>query len=87
MHASAGDEIVVDGPHLGDPRRSGEVLEVLDEGGAVHYRIRWDDGHESIFFPRLRRPRDPRPARASIDHTYCGLSTLVVGWRHSTAQG
>ncbi len=51
MHASAGDEIVVDGPHLGDPRRAGEVLEVLDEGGVVHYRVRWDDGHESIFFP------------------------------------
>lgn len=51
MQASVGDEIVVDGPHLGDPQRKGEILEVLDQGGVVHYRVRWDDGHESVFFP------------------------------------
>ena len=51
MHAKVGDEILVDGPHLGDPPRSGEVLEVREQGGVVHYSVRWDDGHESIFFP------------------------------------
>jgi hypothetical protein len=51
MHATIGDEIVVDAPHTGDARRKGEIIEVLDEGGAVHYRVRWEDGHESFYFP------------------------------------
>ena len=28
-----------------------EILEVLGTRGHRHYRVRWDDGHESIFFP------------------------------------
>ncbi len=49
---SAGDEIVVDSMHAGEPPRCGEVLEALGLDGMAHYRVRWDDdGHESIFFP------------------------------------
>jgi hypothetical protein len=51
IHAKVGDEIVVDNMELGHPRRTGEVLEVLGEGDTQHYRVRWDDGHESVFFP------------------------------------
>ena len=51
MNANVGDEIVVDGPHIGDEPRKGEILEVLTAGGVVHYRVRWDDGHEAIFYP------------------------------------
>lgn len=51
MEARPGDEIVVDAPHIGDVRREGEILEVIDEGGTVCFRVRWDDGHESVFFP------------------------------------
>ena len=51
MKANVGDEIVVDGPHQGDLRKMGEVLEVRDQGGVVHYRVRWDDGHEGLFYP------------------------------------
>jgi hypothetical protein len=51
MHAKVGDEIVVDGLHTGDPKREGEVLEILERDGVTHYRVRWDDGHESIFYP------------------------------------
>lgn len=49
------------GPHEGDwievaglpgnaPRR-GQILEVLGEGEHVRYRVRWDERHESVFFP------------------------------------
>ena len=31
--------------------REGEVLEVLSAGGVVHYHVRWDDGHETLFYP------------------------------------
>jgi hypothetical protein len=51
MDAKVGDEIVIDGTHTGDPQREGEILEILERGGVVHYRVRWDDGHESVFFP------------------------------------
>jgi hypothetical protein len=51
IHARVGDEIVVDSNELGHPPRRGEVLEVLGTGETQHYRVRWDDGHESLFFP------------------------------------
>lgn len=51
MQAKVGDEIVVDSLHTGDLPRKGEILEILDSGGVVHYRVRWDDGHETLFYP------------------------------------
>ena len=33
------------------PRRLAEVLEVLGSDEHRRYHVRWDDGHESIFFP------------------------------------
>jgi Domain of unknown function (DUF1918) len=51
MDAKVGDEIVVDAVHEGEPKREGEILEISDRGGVVHYRVRWDDGHESLFYP------------------------------------
>jgi hypothetical protein len=51
MDAKVGDEIVVDAVHTGEPKREGEILEIADRGGVVHYRVRWDDGHESLFYP------------------------------------
>ena len=50
MQAAVGDEIVVEADTVGRLRRRGEILEVLTTGGE-HYRVRWDDGHESLFFP------------------------------------
>ena len=29
----------------------GEILEIRGESGHERYRIRWEDGHESIFHP------------------------------------
>jgi Domain of unknown function (DUF1918) len=52
VHAKTGDRLVVESTHVGQPRREGEVLEVVPgEGDTEHYRVRWDDGHESIYFP------------------------------------
>jgi uncharacterized protein DUF1918 len=45
-----GDWIEVHGlPGL--PPRRGQILEVLGRPGHVHYRVRWDERHESIFYP------------------------------------
>jgi len=51
IHAQVGDEIVVDNMQLGHPPRRGQVLEVIGSGDEQHYRVRWDDGHVSVFFP------------------------------------
>jgi hypothetical protein len=51
ISAKVGDAIVVDNMELGRPPRQGEVLEVIGDGDVQHYRVRWDDGHESLFFP------------------------------------
>jgi hypothetical protein len=54
VHAKTGDRIVVESVHVGQARREGEVLEVTPgrhEREREHYRVRWDDGHESIYFP------------------------------------
>jgi hypothetical protein len=50
-HAEVGDLIVIQGQHVGERTRSGEILEVLGAPEHEHYRVRWEDGHESIFTP------------------------------------
>jgi Domain of unknown function (DUF1918) len=35
----------------GGPPRHGQVLEVLGQPGHEHYRVRWDEEHESVHYP------------------------------------
>jgi hypothetical protein len=51
MRAAIGDQIVIETTTLDSPRRRGEVIEVIGSGEREHYRVRWQDGHESICFP------------------------------------
>jgi hypothetical protein len=51
MDAHIGDRILVESRKVGSGRKMGEVVEVIQGGGGPHYRIRWDDGHESIVYP------------------------------------
>ena len=46
-----GDVIVIETTTLDAQRRQGHVMEVLGDGEREHYRVRWQDGHESIYFP------------------------------------
>ena len=48
---TVGDVIVVGGHSVGGERTMGEILEIRGESGHERYRIRWEDGHESIFHP------------------------------------
>ena len=52
MKARPGDWIIVEGTHVGDRRRRGEVLEARGEDGNPPYLVRWGDGdHEALVFP------------------------------------
>jgi hypothetical protein len=50
-NGQAGEVIEIEAHHLGEGRRIGEILEVLDPGEHEHYWVRWDDGRESLFYP------------------------------------
>ena len=51
MRCCTGDQIIVETTTLDTPRRQGEVIEVIGQGEREHYRVRWQDGHESVYFP------------------------------------
>jgi len=46
-----GDIVETGRRRVGETSRGGEVLEVLDGDDRPHYRVRWQDGHESILYP------------------------------------
>jgi len=49
--AKVGDLIVIVGHRVGESERIAEILEVLGELPNERYRVRWDDGHESVYYP------------------------------------
>lgn len=51
VDAKIGDEVVVDARRTGGPLREGEILDIVERGGVIHYVVRWDDGRETVFFP------------------------------------
>ena len=51
MQAKVGDGLTVKGRHQGDEDRHGEIVEVHGEKGSPPYLVRWQDDHESVFFP------------------------------------
>lgn len=51
MNVKIGDRIVVESESVGQPTREGEILEVIEGASALRLRVRWLDGHETIFTP------------------------------------
>ena len=49
--AKPGDVILIESEKVGSPPREGEVLEILQGQISVSYRVRWQDGHESVIAP------------------------------------
>jgi hypothetical protein len=69
--AAVGDLIVIEGHRLGESRRIGEITEVLGTAEHEHYRVRWDDGHESIFTPgsnAVIKHAQRRRGEPALDH-------------------
>jgi len=52
MKAKVGDRLVLEGTHVGDPRRVGIVTALRHEDGSPPYMVRWlDTGKEGLVFP------------------------------------
>lgn len=51
MTGKIGDRIVVESESVGQPTREGEILEVIEGEVGLRYRVRWADGHETVFTP------------------------------------
>jgi len=69
MAFKVGKRVVAESESTGRRPRSGVVEEVVRGDPSPRYRIRWDDGHESIYTPSagaLRaEPRSSRQRQAS----------------------
>lgn len=58
------NEIIEIAPRaLGAPSRRGEIVETLGTEGSPHYRVRWEDGHETLFYPGEGTVIHETPAR------------------------
>ncbi len=67
--ARKGDLIVVNPPRVGGPPREGKIIEVIEGDLRVQYRVRWNDGHESLLTPgagaaRIEPARDRKKTRS-----------------------
>jgi hypothetical protein len=68
MAFKVGERVVVESESIDHRPRSGVVEEVLRGDPSARYRIRWDDGHESMYTPASgalraeQRPKTPRQA-------------------------
>jgi hypothetical protein len=60
--ARVGDQVEARAIHGESPRR-GEIVEVLGRAGHQHYRVRWDERHESILYPADGIVVIPQPSR------------------------
>jgi Domain of unknown function (DUF1918) len=67
MQAEAGDGLTVQGRRQGDEVRHGVIVEVHGEDGAPPYLVRWEDGHESVFFPSSDATVERVPERDRAD--------------------
>jgi hypothetical protein len=66
MAFEVGNRVVAESESTNRRPRSGVVKEVLRGDPSPRYRIRWDDGHESIYAPAsgaLRAEQRPKRRR------------------------
>src|SRR6266511_1156090 len=83
--ARKGDRIVVNARRVGGPAREGEIIEVIEGERRVQYRVRWNDGHESLFAPGAGASRI-EPARDGEKTSSVGTEPNKVPATASTAK-
>ncbi|MGH2884988.1 MAG: DUF1918 domain-containing protein, partial [Solirubrobacteraceae bacterium] len=65
MAFSLGDRVLAEAEWTERAPRRGVVEEVVHDDPHPRYRIRWDDGHESIYTPADGALRPDESARSS----------------------
>ncbi len=65
FRARKGDRVQVEAHKVGAASRSGSILQVMGEPGAERYRIRWEDGHESVCAPSSDMSIEPKKPRTA----------------------
>ena len=65
MDAGVKDRIVVESERATQSGRAGVIEEVLAQD-PPRFRVRWDDGHTSIFAPSAGVARIERPKRKRV---------------------
>jgi hypothetical protein len=65
MELKSGDRVKVESESTERPARTGVIEEVLKAPPAPRYRIRWDDGHESIYTPAAGALGRAEPSRST----------------------
>jgi Domain of unknown function (DUF1918) len=63
MELKVGNRVQVESESTERPARTGVIEEVVGEPPSPRYRIRWDDGHESIYAPAAGALRRAEPIR------------------------
>lgn len=51
MQANIGDRLHVHGNIVGQPDKTGEIVEVHGDSGTPPYLVKFDDGRTSLVFP------------------------------------
>lgn len=65
MAFSPGDHVVAETESIQRAARRGVIEEVVRGEPHPRYRIRWDDGHESVYTPADGALRPAEPANGS----------------------
>jgi hypothetical protein len=62
MQAAAGDTLTVKAVRKGESDRHGRIIEIHGKDGEPPYLVRWQDEHESLFFPAAGTVVEHHPA-------------------------
>jgi len=87
MQAQVADRLVVHGAHAS---RIGQILELVDGVGAQRYRVRWNDGHESVISPGPDATVDHDMAaedRAAWEAAKVARHARTTAWRRGITAG
>ena len=88
MQGRVADRLVVAGSKPAAPARVGEIMEVLAGHGPDRYRVRWDDGHESVFSPGPDTTIDPAARiEAEWAETVAATHARCAAWRRGITAG
>ncbi|WIM99122.1 DUF1918 domain-containing protein [Actinoplanes oblitus] len=51
MIAREGDQLVINGRHVGDGTKVGTIVRLRHQDGTPPYEVEWADGRTGLFFP------------------------------------